>query len=149
LTLNDNIDREILQSLSGGIYSYEDLARKCGVTRNTVYRRIALMEKKGLITKTTRAVLNYEKLEVIPICIAINISHSDVDKAVSVLEPYTNINLLWRTFGSHDITLVLFCYKGDEGKKIDHIKDLLKPFCVHNIEFSIGYIWEKTNFAIP
>ena len=145
----DNINREILQSLSEGIYSYQDLAKKCGVTRNTVYRRIALMEKKGLIKRTICAILNYEKLDITPICMGIKISHSDVDDAISVLKTHANTSLLWRTFGSHDITLVLFCDKGEEGKMIDRIKDLLKPFHIHDIDISVGFVWENIDFSLP
>ncbi|MGD0645783.1 MAG: hypothetical protein ABSA75_12835 [Candidatus Bathyarchaeia archaeon] len=32
----DYLDRKIIQYLSSGINSYEELARICGVTRNTV-----------------------------------------------------------------------------------------------------------------
>ena len=40
------LDRKIIQYLSTGINSYQELARICGVTRNTVYRRIAPLKIK-------------------------------------------------------------------------------------------------------
>src|SRR3990172_11783454 len=61
----DDLDKHILQQMSRGISSYEDLSRECNVTRSTIYRRVALLEKRGLIRRTTRTVVDYEKLDIV------------------------------------------------------------------------------------
>jgi DNA-binding Lrp family transcriptional regulator len=60
----DDLDKRLLQHLSSGISSYEELARNCNVTRNTVYRRIAVLERKGIIKKTVRSIIDYNQLEI-------------------------------------------------------------------------------------
>jgi DNA-binding Lrp family transcriptional regulator len=145
----DDLDRKIVQYLCHGIYSYQDLAKKCGVTRNTVYRRIAFLEKNGFIERTTRAVLNYDKLGVTAIAFGAGVNQPDFDAVTGLLKAHNNVKLLLRTFGRHNVVFVAFCNKGDEGNTINSIKEMLEGFNVSDIDVSVGFAWEKTDFCIP
>jgi len=43
----DELDFKLLKYICTGFYSYDELAKLCGVGRNTVYRRINRLEKMG------------------------------------------------------------------------------------------------------
>ncbi|MEM1838947.1 MAG: winged helix-turn-helix transcriptional regulator [Candidatus Bathyarchaeia archaeon] len=58
----DQLDMKILRYMCEGLYSYEDLARLCGTSRNTVYRRVARLEKDGVIRKIIMAIPDFSKL---------------------------------------------------------------------------------------
>lgn len=45
----DDLDKKILQNLSVGVESYQQLAKTCNITRNKLYRRIASLENRGII----------------------------------------------------------------------------------------------------
>lgn len=143
----DETDKRILQRLSVGISSYEELARECGITRNTVYRRIANLEKNGIIRRVTRCVPNYEKLNIVSVCVTAKIAQVDQEKALALLREHSRIKFLWRTYGQHDIVMVAFCERGEEGATINGIKSILERFKVTSIETSVGFVWKKIDFT--
>ena len=54
------LDANILRNLlKDGRISYVELARKCGVSKNKVWKRCRVMEKKGIITGATTQ-MNFE-----------------------------------------------------------------------------------------
>ncbi len=58
----DDIDRKILAALSQDAnVPHQQLARECGITRQTVSSRIKRMEKDGVIRKY-RAAIDYDKI---------------------------------------------------------------------------------------
>ena len=139
----DNLDREIIQYLSSGTNSYQELARICNVTRNTVYRRIAALEKEGIIKSTLRCVVNLDKINITSISIGVRIQQANEDKAINLLTTNKNVRFLWRTYGDHNITLVAFCSKGEEGETIQDIRALnAEHVCV-----SVGFVWEKMCYS--
>ncbi len=133
--------------LSGGISSYEDLARKCDVTRNTVYRRIASLENRGVIRNTLRCNVNMDQLDIIPICISIQVHEKEVNRALKLLGANKSVRLLWRTYGGHNIILVAFAAKGEEGDIIQKIRSTLEDFDEAEADVSVGFVWEKTDFS--
>lgn len=139
----DDLDRKIIRDLSSGISSYEELARICGVTRNTVYRRIAVLENKGIIKNTLRCIVNFELLNIKPILIGVRISQINLDKAVHRLAINKSVRFLWRTYGEYNLTLVAFCTEGREGKIIQEIETILEDFDADHECVSVGYVWEK------
>ncbi|MGD0645169.1 MAG: Lrp/AsnC family transcriptional regulator [Candidatus Bathyarchaeia archaeon] len=143
----DDLDRKIIQYLSSGINSYEELARTCGVTRNTVYRRIAALENKGIIKNTLRCIVNLEQMDITPVTIGVRISQTNQNKAIHRLTTNKNVRFLWRTYGNHNLTLVAFCPKGTEGKIIQDIKVILEELNVEHICVSVGYVWEKMDYS--
>ena len=137
----------MLQYLSTGTSSYVELARLCRVTRNTVYRRIASLENRGIIKNTIRCIINLDQIEITPICIGVTIAQNDQDKAFNLLAAHKNVKLLWRTFGDHNIALLALCPKGKEGEVINSIKAILEELNVSQMCVSVGFMWEKTDFT--
>jgi DNA-binding Lrp family transcriptional regulator len=144
LILND-LDRKLIKYLSGGINSYEDLAHQCEVTRNTVYRHIAALERQGIIRNTTRCILNFEQLDISAICIAAKISPNNLNTACQELSAHKSVRLLLRSFGNHNVNLVAFCKKGKEGEFIQSITKVFESFNVTDLDISVGFTWVKSD----
>jgi DNA-binding Lrp family transcriptional regulator len=143
----DDLDKKLVQYLSVGTASYEELARLCNVTRNTVYRRIAALENKGIIRNTIRCTINLDQLDISPVCIGAKIAQSEQDKALNLLAAHLNVRLLWRTYGDHNLELVAFCQKGNEGQTIQSVRTILEELNATNICISVGFAWEKMDLT--
>jgi DNA-binding Lrp family transcriptional regulator len=146
LTL-DGLDKKILQLLSEGVSSYQDLARTCNVARTTVYRRIAFLQSSGIIQNTVSCTINLNQLDITPVIFCAKISQNYQDKAVALLSTFSNVRLLWRAYGDHNIVLVVFCSKGNEGITIQNITNILEDFKGTSICVSVGFVWEKTDLT--
>ena len=143
----DDLDKKMLQYLSVGTCSYEELARLCNVTRNTVYRRISALENKGIIKNVLNCIVNLEQLDISPVCIGARIAQSEQDKALNLLAAHSSVRLLWRTYGDYDFHLIAFCAKGKEGHTIQGLRTLLEKLNATNISVSIGFVWEKMDLT--
>lgn len=143
----DDLDKHILQQMSRGISSYEDLSRECKVTRSTVYRRVAQLEKEGFIRRITRTVVDYEKLDIVTLCFACRISQTTLKKASATLKVHRRVKLLWKTYGDHNVIFIVFCEKGKEGEIISEIKTILEKCGAAEISVSVGFTWEKMDFT--
>jgi DNA-binding Lrp family transcriptional regulator len=141
----DDLDKKILQHLSRGISSYEDLARTCNVTRNTIYRRIAALEDQGIIKNTIRCTVNLEQLEITPVWIGVRLAEADLDKASILLAAHRNVRLLLRSYGDYNLNLLAYCEKGKEGKVIHTIRAILERFNGVQTSVSVGFVWEKAD----
>ncbi|MCD6089067.1 winged helix-turn-helix transcriptional regulator, partial [Candidatus Bathyarchaeota archaeon] len=112
----DDLDLRILRCLGEGIYSYNEIAKACGVSRNTVYRRISRLEETGVIRRKLAAVIDYKKLNYSVVIIGIKLASIDsLDKAVSFLKVQHNVKFIWKTYGDHDLIAVIFCDKETVG----------------------------------
>jgi DNA-binding Lrp family transcriptional regulator len=143
----DALDKKILQNLSTGTNSYEQLARTCNVTRNTIYRRITTLEKKGIIKNTIRCNINFDQLDITPIIIGAKVPVVDLDRTLNLLAAHKNVRFLWRTYGGFNVSLVAFCPKGQEGESIQSIKAIFESVNVMAVNVSTGFVWEKMEFA--
>jgi len=145
----DELDKKIILHLSQGVYSYAELAEKCGAGRNTIYRRVNQLETSGIIDRKLRAVVNFTKLNLSAICVMMDIPQSEVDRVVSFLGRQPQVKLLWRTFGPYNITTVILCNKGEEGKCISNLREVLEKMriALNKFEASISYIWEKIDLS--
>ena len=143
----DDLDKRIIQYLSLGTNSYQELACNCNVTRNTIYRRIASLEKGGVIKNTISCIINLDKIDVIPIIIGAKIEEQRRDKILNLLAINGGVRFLWKTFGDHNVSMVAFCSKGEEGEIIHEIKGLLEEYGAVNICVSVGFEWEKMNYS--
>lgn len=143
----DDLDKKLIQYLSIGTGSYEELARLCNVTRNTVYRRIAALENKGIIKNTIGCVINLDQLDISPVCIEARIAQSEQGNALNLLASHLNVRLLWRTYGDYDLHLVAFCQKGNEGQTIQGLRALLEKLNATHICASIGFVWKKMDLT--
>jgi DNA-binding Lrp family transcriptional regulator len=143
----DDLDKKLLRYLSIGTGSYEELARLCNVTRNTVYRRIASLENRGIIKNTLNCVINLEQMDITPVTMGVTIKQTEEDQAINLLSTNKNVRFLWRTYGEHNITLIAFCAKGKEGEIIQGIRAILEQVNAEKISVSIGFVWEKMNYS--
>jgi DNA-binding Lrp family transcriptional regulator len=143
----DDLDKKILQQLSAGTGSYDELARSCNVSRNTVYRRISALENRGIIRNTLQCVINLERIDMTPIAVGVTISQTEEDQAVDLLSNNKNVKFLWRTFGEHNLIVIIFCSKGKEGEIIQKIKADLEKLNAQVIGVSVGFAWEKMNYS--
>jgi DNA-binding Lrp family transcriptional regulator len=141
----DQLDKRILQHLSEGINSYEELARKCYVSRNTVYRRMATLEKNGITQKTTRVTIDYNKLDITTINIALNVGQENVSEVIARLKACNRIKYLFKTYGTHNIIFMALCEKGKEGETISEIKTITEKFNITEPCISVSFTCEKTD----
>ena len=143
----DLIDKKLIQYLSTGISSYEELARLCNVTRNTVYRRISSLEKKGIIKNIIRCIINFDKIDITPVMFGAKVPVAEIDKALNLFTMHKKVKLLWRCYGEYNVVFIAFCSKGDEGELIQSILAVFESLNVNDVKVSTGFVWEKTDFA--
>jgi DNA-binding Lrp family transcriptional regulator len=143
----DVLDKKILQNLSVGTSSYEELAKTCNVSRNTVYRRIAALENKGIIKNIIQCSINLEQLDITPITIGAKILQAEQEKAVRLLSVNSHVRLLMRTYGDSNVSMILFCSKGKEGEIIQRINLILEECNATCVNVSVGISWEKMDLT--
>ena len=143
----DELDKKIIQEMGKGINSYEALAQKCNVTRSTIYRRINRLEEMQVITRQTRVVLDFEKLDRIAVAVGINVAQKDEQNVIDALKACAEVKMMWRTYGAHNLILVIICSKGDEGNKINKMRALLEEFTVKSVDMCVGFDWEKMDMT--
>jgi DNA-binding Lrp family transcriptional regulator len=143
----DELDKRILQKMSKGISSYDELAHNCGVTRSTIYRRVAMLEKNGFLRKATRSVVNYEKLDIVTIFVTIRVAQISQEKILKVFKSNNTLKFLWRTYGHYNIVAVFFCSRGNEGEIINEIMTVLERYAAVEVHVSVGFTWEKMEFT--
>ena len=145
----DELDKKIILNLSRGVYSYAEIAERCGVGKNTVYRRINRLESENIIDRKFRALPNFMKLNLSAICVMMDIPQSDVDKVLRILKRQSQVKFLWRTFGASNLTTVIICNKGEEGSCISNLRGLMEKMRVklNKFEATISFTWEKIDFS--
>jgi len=94
----DELDRKIILNLSRGVHSYAEIAKKCGVGKNTVYRKINRLESKNIIDRKSKALPNFTNPNLSAICVITDMPQSDVDKVLRILKRQPQVKFLWRTF---------------------------------------------------
>ena len=141
----DELDMKILRCMCEGLYSYEDLAKRCGVGRNTVYRRIAKLEEKGIIKRRIMAIPDFSKIGFSAVVVGMNLNPKDIDKAISFLKVQHQVKFLWRTYGHHDIVVTILCDKDDVGTCIYNLRKALEELniTVNRFDISVSVFWEK------
>jgi len=143
----DQLDKKILQKMSKGINSYNELAKECNVTRSTIYRRVALLEKNGLLLRITRSAVDYEKLELVTLCLTLKVAFNSQEKVLNALKEHESVKFLWRAYGEYNIVAVAFCSKGTEGEIIAEIRGILEKWAGVDMKVSVGFAWEKMEFT--
>jgi DNA-binding Lrp family transcriptional regulator len=143
----DELDKKIIQEMGKGISSYEALARKCNVTRSTIYRRVTKLEEMKVITRQTRVVLDFEKLDRMAVAVGVNVAQKDEQQLIGALKKRDEVKMIWRTYGAHNVILIMICSKGDEGNTIDKLRTLLEEFTVKSVDICVGFGWEKMDMT--
>ena len=147
LSLLDTVDKNILQEMSKGINSYDELAHNLNINRSTVYRRVRALERNNMITFQTRVCLNFAKLNLVAILVGANISNINAKKVVTFLSAYPCVKMIWQSFGAYNLFAIIFCEKGDEGNKILEIRKMVEEFRVESFDISVGFRWEKMDLT--
>jgi DNA-binding Lrp family transcriptional regulator len=122
--------------------------KKCDVTRSTVYRRVTNLEKEKIITRQIRVALDFEKIGLVAINFGLNLEPKDEENAVATLKKMANVKMIWRSYGSHNIVLLVFCQKGEEGKTIDKMRRIFEELAVTSFDTCVGYSGEKTDMTL-
>jgi DNA-binding Lrp family transcriptional regulator len=143
----DELDKKLLHEMGSGIYSYDQLARICKVTRNTIYRRVKKLEDAHFIARKVMAIPDLGRMGLSAICIGMDCATKDTDNVIEKIRQLPDTKSLWRTYGDHQIVLVMVCEKGCEGGAIDKLKLSLMEYDVGKMHISIGYAWEKMDFS--
>ncbi len=143
----DYIDKRILQHISEGVSSYQELAKECNVTRNTIYRRMSTLEKRGLTKRITRVTVNYEKLDMVTITVALNVLQKDQEEIIAKFKSNDKIKFLFKTYGTYNILLVVLCSRGEEGQIISQIKAIAEKYNILKMDVLIGFSFEKLDFT--
>jgi DNA-binding Lrp family transcriptional regulator len=145
----DELDMKVLKYMCEGLYSYDDLAKRCGVGRNTVYRRISKLEGLGVIKRRIMALPDFSKIGFSAVVVGLNLNPKDLDKAISFLRVQHQVKFLWRTYGHHDIVLTILCDKDDVGICIYNIRKALDELNVslNKFDASISVVWEKMHIV--
>jgi len=143
--LVDELDRKIVSFMSGGVYSYGELAKLCGVGRSTIYRRVEELERKGVIRRKVMAVPDFEKLGLSAVIIGMDMYPNELERVVPFLKEHDRVKLLWKTYGTHDIVLAILCDRDDIGSCIHDLRKELAELGVTPAKFdvSISISWEK------
>jgi len=145
----DELDRKIVRYVCNGIYSYDELAKLCNASRNTVYRRIDKLEKMGIITRRIMAFPNFEKLDFSAVIFGMNVSPKDLDRTVDFLKRQHQVKFLWKTYGTHDLVFAIICDKGDVGTCIYNLRKALEKLEIAAIRLdsSTSISWEKIDLS--
>ncbi len=143
----DELDKKIMHELCTGIHSYEDLAKTCNVTRGTIYRRIEKLERMHMISKKIMAIPNLQELNLTAICFGMNVAYEDLDKTIETIKTIPNVKFLWRTYGEHQIILIIVCEKGCEGDAITNLSKSISKYRIANFDISIGFRFEKIEYS--
>jgi len=145
----DALDKKIILQLCNGVYSYAELAEKCGVGRNTIYRRVSKLEAEKVIDKRVRAIPSFTKLNLSAICVMMDVAQSDVEPLINFLKKQVQVKFLWKTFGSYNITTVILCNRGEEGNCISNLREVLEKMRInlHKFEASVSFTWEKIDIC--
>lgn len=147
LAFLDELDKNIIQEMSKGVNSYEELARKCRVTRSTIYRRINIMEKNNIVMNQIRMAVNFEKLDLVVVLLGLNVTNENMEKVIGILMEHECVKMIWRTFGAYNLSVIIFCGKGDEGKRIYEMRDIFEKLHVNSFEVAVGFGWEKMDMT--
>ena len=145
----DELDRKILKHICSGVYSYSQLEKLCDAGRNTIYRRIDRLEKKGIISRKILAFPDYTKLNLSAVVIGLNVKNEDLDKTSEFLQDLNHVKFLWKTYGTHDILLILVCDRGEVGDTIYELKQALVKIGIQPLRFdaSTSITWEKIDLS--
>jgi DNA-binding Lrp family transcriptional regulator len=145
----DKTDKLILRFLSSGIYSYKELADRCNVTRNTIYRRITTLERAGIIKSIVSCSIDYSKLRIKPICINAYVPWHRQEEVINSLRAKQEVKMVWKCF-AHQINMVMvaFCSEDEEGKLIESLSNMLEKFDSKTINVIVGFIWEKQDMSL-
>jgi len=145
----DELDKKIISYICRGVYSYNDIAKRCDVGRSTVYRRINSLEEKGVISKMIMAIPDFSKLDLTAISIVMDINQIDVDRVIDLLKSVPKVKFLWRSYGSFNVTAVIICDKGEEGECISNLRQLLEKMEINlkKFESAVSFAWEKVDLA--
>ena len=117
------------------------------IRHSTICSRVTKLEETEVITRQTRVVPDFEKLNRIALAVGINVAQKDEQKVIDALKKSDAIKMMWRTYGAHNLILITFCSKGDEGNKINKLRALLEEFIVKSIDICVGFGWEKMDMT--
>jgi len=132
----DNLDLEILRKLRGNSReSLGKIAEDLGVSKATVSRRIAKMEKDGYIAGYT-IVLNPSRMGVMRALIILEVNGPAVNAVIDELKKFEEIEHIHKVFGDHSLICEVCAKSVDNLYLLIQTKLLAIPN-IHNVEVDI------------
>lgn len=128
----DETSKEILSVISkNSEISYSKLAEELDVSRNTVYRRVKDLKKRGIIEKdylknTKVNVLEFENIGISTLVLALKFDVDDLQKAEDFLSDRDEVKMVLRTYGEYDYFILLFSEMGRNREVISDFRQDLK-----------------------
>ena len=146
----DKLDLKILRYMCKGVYSYHELAELCGVGRSTIYRKMDKLEKIGVVKRRIMALPDFEKMGFSAVTLGLDLKPRDMEKAISFIRTTHQAKFAWRTYGTHDLVVVIICDKDDVGSCIHNIKRMFEEINVipMKLDVSVSIMWEKM-YLVP
>jgi DNA-binding Lrp family transcriptional regulator len=141
----DQLDKQILNRLSQGISSYQELAKECNASRNTIYRRLKLLEERGVIMGITHGLINYQKLNIRSITITANVIQKSLDELIEKLKEYHRVKYIFRSFGAHNVIAIAYCEASKIGETISNLKNIIESYGVTDLSIDVSFICEKAD----
>lgn len=152
----DETDRRILSLISrNSSIRYSELADEVGVSRNTTYRRVKKLKEWGIINKdfitnTDVDILEFEKIGVSTLMIAMKFDIESFEEASEFLKEREEVKLIFETFGEYDIIAILFGEKGKERKMVAKLREGLKKKKIGLEDFRVfSTSLKKADFTLP
>lgn len=146
----DEVDKEILNHICEGASSLSEIGDKCGLSHNTISRRVNKLEENGFIKERMMATPHFEKIGYSAVIAGISIGLGEnIEKALETLNEDSSVRFLWKTFGEHDLVAVLLCNKEKIGECIENVrKELVNAGIeLEEIDLSTSTSWEKLKLA--
>ena len=128
----DETDRELLSIISRkSNISYSELADELGISRNTAYRRVKKLKEAGaikedFITNTSVDVLEFEKMGMTTLTLALGFEIDSLEEATGFLEEREEVKMLFETYGEYDVIAILFGLEGNERKLVSNLRQGLE-----------------------
>jgi len=146
----DEVDQEILNHICDGASSLSEIGDKCGLSHNTISRRVNKLEEEGFIKGKMMATPHFEKIGYSAVISGISLGlGANTEKAVELLNEDPNVKFLWKTFGEHDIVAVVLCNQENIGSCIESFREKLVNAGIEleEIDISTSTSWEKLQLS--
>jgi DNA-binding Lrp family transcriptional regulator len=93
------------------------------------------------------AIPDFSKLGLSAILIGMDVDVEDNDKVIEAVKQQPKVKFLWKTYGDHQVVVIMTCERGFEGQAITELRNSVAKLGVNAMHISVGYEWEKIDFV--
>ena len=146
----DEVDKKILNHICEGASSLSEIGDKCGLSHNTISRRVNKLEENGFLKEKMMATPHFEKMGYSAVIAGISLGlGANTGEAIDILNQDSDVKFLWKTFGEHDIVAVVLCDQENIGSCIEGLRQRLVNAGIEleEVDISTSTSWEKLQLA--